>query len=231
MPSLRMSIIVAILTGVLALFLKMRVADFPRSSGRGLDHLEHNNTCGGAANIIRIVTRSADTGGKYFAFEETATRACGGMAPGLKPGSPMPHYHRAATESFKVLSGTFMYSADGKEHAAHAGETVVIPPGVTHTFWVGESDSNSTTFLVKFEPAAHEEPLGSCAGGDGVAGQGLHQGAQGEAGHGQEGGQCGVQEQYEHRSAAGGEGESSSRGGAQTPHRRGQLRDPGRPVP
>ncbi|KAL6755107.1 hypothetical protein V8C86DRAFT_3138044 [Haematococcus lacustris] len=153
MPSLRMSIIVAILTGVLALFLKMRVADFPRSSGRGLDHLEHNNTCGGAANIIRIVTRSADTGGKYFAFEETATRACGGMAPGLKPGSPMPHYHRAATESFKVLSGTFMYSADGKEHAAHAGETVVIPPGVTHTFWVGESDSNSMTILVKFEPA------------------------------------------------------------------------------
>ncbi|GFH14493.1 Cupin_2 domain-containing protein, partial [Haematococcus lacustris] len=148
MPSLRTPITAAVLTGVLALFLKMRVADFPRSSGRGLDHLEHNNTCGGAPNIIRIVTRSADTGGKYFAFEETATRwveSTTSCTTGSTTG--------CVRAGLATRLGTFMYSADGKEHAAHAGETVVIPPGVTHTFWVGESDSNSTTFLVKFEPA------------------------------------------------------------------------------
>jgi N-acetylneuraminate synthase len=52
------------------------------------------------------------------------------------PGQHHPlQYHKLKEEFFQVLYGTLRGRIDGKERTLHAGETVLILPGVWHEFW------------------------------------------------------------------------------------------------
>ncbi|KAM0747533.1 hypothetical protein T439DRAFT_328771 [Meredithblackwellia eburnea MCA 4105] len=58
--------------------------------------------------------------------------------------TPPYHYHLYQTETFAVKSGTLAYCIDGKEGKLEAGQSVVIPPYRSHTFW---NDVDSGTDL------------------------------------------------------------------------------------
>ncbi|KAH8831018.1 hypothetical protein DL96DRAFT_1523874 [Flagelloscypha sp. PMI_526] len=49
--------------------------------------------------------------------------------------TPPYHWHLYQTETFDVKSGRLCYILDGKEGKLGTGEKVVIPPGISHTFW------------------------------------------------------------------------------------------------
>ncbi|TFK99559.1 hypothetical protein BDV98DRAFT_551387 [Pterulicium gracile] len=49
--------------------------------------------------------------------------------------TPPYHWHLYQTETFDVKSGSLCYFLDGKEGKLAAGQKVVIPPYVPHTFW------------------------------------------------------------------------------------------------
>jgi quercetin dioxygenase-like cupin family protein len=49
-------------------------------------------------------------------------------------GVSIPHYHPSTEERFTVERGQAVFTADGKDIPAIAGEEVVVPPGVRHTF-------------------------------------------------------------------------------------------------
>lgn len=53
------------------------------------------------------------------------------MEPDLPLNSPHSHPHQR--ESFHVLSGTLDIKLDGKVHELHAGDEMVIEPGVMHS--------------------------------------------------------------------------------------------------
>lgn len=52
------------------------------------------------------------------------------------PGQKNPlHYHRRKEETFQVLSGVLEVEIDGRPRTLHAGETLLVQPGVWHSFW------------------------------------------------------------------------------------------------
>ncbi len=65
-----------------------------------------------------------DTGGAWVAFEHF-------MSPRTGPTFP-EHVQLNQEERFEILAGNARYRLDGVERQAHAGETVVIPPGTIH---------------------------------------------------------------------------------------------------
>mmetsp|Transcript_867 Transcript_867/g.1284 ORF Transcript_867/g.1284 Transcript_867/m.1284 type:complete len:238 (+) Transcript_867:144-857(+) len=161
MPSIS-NVALPVLIIALGVFQIMQLQRTPvkRSSGQGLTAMPlcsnaHNGNHS-ACSSVRVVTRSADTFGNFFEIEETASTATAGFAPD-RPGSPPPHIHRTQTETFTVLEGVFMYEAAGVVHSAQAGEDVVIPPGVPHTWWVGSSETNVTVVKFRIEPAGNGE--------------------------------------------------------------------------
>lgn len=86
---------------------------------------------------------SAESGG---AFE----RGVGIFSPGN--AGPPEHFHPTYAEHFDIIVGDFIFKMDGKERSAAAGEQVVIPKGVPHTFrCVG--DTYGVT-IVETRPAA-----------------------------------------------------------------------------
>lgn len=50
--------------------------------------------------------------------------------------SPPLHVHRNEDEIFHILQGTMRFRVDGKDIVAHAGQTVLAPKGIPHTFRV-----------------------------------------------------------------------------------------------
>jgi mannose-6-phosphate isomerase-like protein (cupin superfamily) len=50
--------------------------------------------------------------------------------------SPPMHVHRNQDEYFHILEGTMRFSVGGREVVAHAGQTVVAPKTIPHTFRV-----------------------------------------------------------------------------------------------
>ena len=50
--------------------------------------------------------------------------------------SPPMHVHRNQDEYFHILEGSMRFSVGGRESIAHAGQTVVAPKGVPHSFRV-----------------------------------------------------------------------------------------------
>jgi oxalate decarboxylase/phosphoglucose isomerase-like protein (cupin superfamily) len=65
-----------------------------------------------------------DTGGSVVAFEHF-------MLPRTMPTFP-EHVQLNQEERFEIISGTARYRLNGVEGQAHAGETVIVPPGVIH---------------------------------------------------------------------------------------------------
>jgi quercetin dioxygenase-like cupin family protein len=98
----------------------------------------------------RIVFRktASDTGGELLAFELF-------LAPnGHVPGA---HVHPEQEERFEVVKGTMKFRRGLKTVIARAGDTVVVPAGVTHRF---ENAGNELAHvLVEVRPALRMEQL------------------------------------------------------------------------
>ncbi len=54
--------------------------------------------------------------------------------------SPPVHIHRNEDEIFHILKGTVRFWVDGVERIAHAGETVLAPKGVPHSYRAESQD-------------------------------------------------------------------------------------------
>ena len=77
-------------------------------------------------------------------------RGLGIFSPGNK--GPAEHFHPTYAEHFEVVLGDFIFRIDGKERQASAGEKLVIPKGVPHTFrCVGDKHGVA---IVETRPAA-----------------------------------------------------------------------------
>ncbi|GAA6003590.1 cupin domain-containing protein [Rhodotorula paludigena] len=55
--------------------------------------------------------------------------------------TPPMHVHLYEKETLEVIDGTMVCVIDGHEATAHKGDKIVIEPGVKHTFWRSEKDS------------------------------------------------------------------------------------------
>ena len=61
------------------------------------------------------------------------------------------HIHPFQENNFKIISGSCVFSIDGKEQIAGPGQTISIPPGVKHCFWnPGDTVAN---YMQEFRPA------------------------------------------------------------------------------
>jgi quercetin dioxygenase-like cupin family protein len=89
-----------------------------------------------------------ETGGEYTRFE--AFVAPGGHVPA-------PHLHPKQTETFEIVSGTLGLKLGRETRIAHAGDVVVIEPGVPHDFW--NAGEETVQFKVEVRPALGIEPL------------------------------------------------------------------------
>lgn len=98
----------------------------------------------------RIVFRktASDTGGELLAFELF-----------LAPNGHVPraHVHPEQEERFEVVKGTMKFRRGLKTVIARAGDTVVVPSGVTHRF--ENADNEPAHVLVEVRPALRMEQL------------------------------------------------------------------------
>ena len=94
-----------------------------------------------------VLQTAADTEGKLY--EQRVE---------YRPGSPFPtnHYHPAQSELFEVEQGAMVYVVDGEERRVEAGETLELPPGVSHK---ARNASAAEPALVRWEtrPALRSE--------------------------------------------------------------------------
>jgi quercetin dioxygenase-like cupin family protein len=56
-------------------------------------------------------------------------------------GGPGPHRH-PYDETFVVLEGRVVFTVDGEDVEAHAGQAVVVPAGATHSFSAAEPEGS-----------------------------------------------------------------------------------------
>ena len=56
----------------------------------------------------------------------------------MDPGQRLPEHRHDREEVFHVLDGRLTVSLDGEETDLHDGDTVMIPPGVSHFSYVGD---------------------------------------------------------------------------------------------
>ena len=61
--------------------------------------------------------------------------------------SPPLHVHRNEDEVFHILEGTMRFRVDGKDVVAHAGQWVLAPKGIPHTFRV-ESAAGARCLII-----------------------------------------------------------------------------------
>ncbi|MBI1817953.1 MAG: cupin domain-containing protein [Deltaproteobacteria bacterium] len=66
------------------------------------------------------------------------------------PGAP-DHSHADQQERVEVLAGTLHCRVDGRERVLQTGEAIVIPPGVPHAVWNGETGESRS--MGEFRPA------------------------------------------------------------------------------
>ncbi len=70
-------------------------------------------------------------------------------------GGPAPHFHRAISESFYVLSGTIKLYDGARWVDAHPGDFLLVPEGGIHGF---KNESGATaSMLILFAPGAPRE--------------------------------------------------------------------------
>ncbi len=63
------------------------------------------------------------------------------------------HIHPLQENIFKIISGSCVFSVDGKEQTIGPGQTINIPPNVKHHFW--NSGDTVAHYLQEFRPALH----------------------------------------------------------------------------
>src|SRR4051794_14859493 len=87
--------------------------------------------------VVKISSRETD--GAFTVFE-------GKVPP--RHGPPL-HAHRDADETWRVLSGEFVFEVDGQEIFAGPGATVFAPRGSRHTFQnIGATHGRLLTIVV-----------------------------------------------------------------------------------
>jgi mannose-6-phosphate isomerase-like protein (cupin superfamily) len=67
------------------------------------------------------------------------------------------HVHRRQDETFRVLAGSLSFRLGDRELAAGAGEEVVIPAGVLHSWWNGGDEEARA--LLTLRPALRAETM------------------------------------------------------------------------
>jgi quercetin dioxygenase-like cupin family protein len=93
-------------------------------------------------------------------FKQTA-RETGGELLQLQifasPNAPPPpdHVHPRQEERFETVSGTLRARVGGEERTLGPRERLVVPPGVSHTWWIGGEEDGHV--LVEFRPALNTE--------------------------------------------------------------------------
>ncbi len=75
---------------------------------------------------IKLLLDSAESGGTLSVFDFTEVR-------GLEPP---PHIHENEDEIFRVIEGEYTFFVKDQVIDAVAGDTLLVPKGVTHTFKV-----------------------------------------------------------------------------------------------
>src|SRR5919106_6254747 len=68
---------------------------------------------------------------------------------------PAAHLHPQQEERFEVLSGSPRFRIGDEEWAAGPWETLVVPPGIPHTWW--NAGENETRVIVEVRPALRTE--------------------------------------------------------------------------
>ncbi|BCG95338.1 cupin domain-containing protein [Mesorhizobium sp. 131-2-1] len=63
--------------------------------------------------------------------------------------SPPLHVHRNEDEVFHILEGRLRFQIDGHEQVAAAGETVIAPKGLPHTFRVESAEGARTLTITR----------------------------------------------------------------------------------
>jgi quercetin dioxygenase-like cupin family protein len=93
-------------------------------------------------------------------FKQTARETGGELlrleiftAPNAAP--PPDHVHPHQEERFEAISGTLCARVGGEERILGAGESMVVPPGVPHTWWIGGEEDGH--MQVEFRPALNTE--------------------------------------------------------------------------
>lgn len=67
------------------------------------------------------------------------------------PGGPGPHFHRAMSEAFYVLSGTVLLYEGRRWLEAGPGDFLYVPPGGVHAF---RNPDGAASMLMLFAPGA-----------------------------------------------------------------------------
>lgn len=69
-----------------------------------------------------------------------------------RPGHrALEHIHPKMEERFDILEGTAAFRIQGSERTAHAGEVVVVPPGIRHFAW--NPTDGSVRLRITMKPA------------------------------------------------------------------------------
>jgi quercetin dioxygenase-like cupin family protein len=77
----------------------------------------------------------------------------------LPPGAHVParHVHPIQQEKFTVVEGTMRFRVGRRTMLAHAGDTVLVPPGMAH--WFGNVGKGTSHALVEARPALRLEEM------------------------------------------------------------------------
>jgi quercetin dioxygenase-like cupin family protein len=63
------------------------------------------------------------------------------------------HVHPKQTNNFKMISGSCVFSVDGKEEIVEAGQKISVPPNTKHRFW--NPGNMVAHYIQEFRPALH----------------------------------------------------------------------------
>ncbi len=76
----------------------------------------------------------------------------------VPPGaSETRHVHRQAAQIFFILDGEAVMELEGEEHALHAGDSLLIPPGKPHQFM--NRSAAEVHFLVFSSPPSRTDRI------------------------------------------------------------------------
>jgi len=111
--------------------------------GAGEDRFGHPHSLGFSSILFKVPT--SETAGGLFVLEHTH----------LLPGGPALHLHFKQEEWFYVMEGEIVFQVGEQRLHLHAGESVLAPRLVPHTFSsVGATPSR---LLIAFTPAGKME--------------------------------------------------------------------------
>jgi mannose-6-phosphate isomerase-like protein (cupin superfamily) len=100
----------------------------------------------GNGSGARYLATGATTGGRFGLYR---------WEMGRGPGGPGPHFHRAISESFYVLSGCVGIYDGEQWHDARPGDFAHVPAGGVHAF--RNESGEPAAMLLLFAPGAPRE--------------------------------------------------------------------------